>query len=391
MRSLSVSFAGTLLVTGALAQMSSRLDTVAAQLLDERRAAAALHDLRVAGAPGARALFAAYAGSDDADRLRFAEALAELGTTTRVLVEPLVAEIPRRDEPLRSLLLRALANGALLADDADRARINPALRAWARQGLVYSPSQDRPTYAWYEYVRTVRRLQLSVLPRDSHGLDTAMSLLRKERGSPIVLFLGNQQKPQPNDEFGHCAIESYGAHGQRELLEAIAELTLRCEAPSKQLVAELAAYLRHSPPRPPRVQVEHCAGIGEPAPNQLPGVKFPTRWRYDHWHFPLARAVLAHSEVAAERALALRHLLHADVDATRLHAIEQLRLWPQPWQPFFADLATGLTSSSRSIRRATLVTLGMADALPDDVREQLQALAKFGDAELRALAGRALR
>ena len=123
----------------------------------------------------------------------------------------------------------------------------------------------------------------------------------------------------------------------------------------------------------------------------MPAVRFPTRWRYDHWHFPVAQAVLAHSKVDSERELALRHLLHADVDATRLPAIERLRMWPRPWRPFLADLAAGLQSPSRCIRRATVVTLGMAGALPADVRAPLQRLAEGDDAELRALAKRALR
>lgn len=355
----------------------------ARRLLDPRARPAAMQDLVLAGAAGAHAVFDAFlraAAAGEPEAAVYAAALAGLGTTTSSEIPRLVAAIPLHGEPLRSHLLRALANGALLADGGARATIRAALAAWADAGLLYSPSATEPTFAWYEYVRLVRRLGLAAEGGDAPALQRALDRLRAERSGLGVL--GGRRAD-------HQEIEAHGAHGQREVLEGIAELVLACPGDVTDAVAELAGYLANSPPRPPILKTETCAGIGENAPNRLPGAHWPTLWRYDEWHFACARAVLARHPEAAARQLALRHLLHASDTHTRLLAIETVRQWPRPWLPFAAELAACLQSDERLVVREALVTIGQCPETSQRLAAELARIANGGDRELAALARRA--
>lgn len=358
-------------------------DAAARRLLDQRTRPAAMHDLVRAGAAGARAVFDAFlraAEGHDPAAAVYAAALAGLGTTTAGEVQRLVAAIPHHDEPVRSHLLRALANGALLADAGARATIRASLAAWADAGVLYSPDATTPTFAWYEYVRLVRRLGLAAEGRDAPALQRSLDRLREERSALGVL--GGRRA-------NHQEIEAHGAHGQRELLEGIAELVLACPDDATDAVVELAGYLEHSPPRPPILRTESCAGIGENAPNALPGAHWPTLWRYDEWHFACARAVLARHPEAAARQLALRHLLHASDTHTRLLAIETVRTWPRPWQAFAPELAACLQSDERLVVREALVTIGQCAATAQRLAAELARAAEGNDRELAELARRA--
>ncbi|HEX5053945.1 MAG TPA: hypothetical protein VFZ65_19360 [Planctomycetota bacterium] len=380
---------GLALCAAASAQRAPDPASCVRQLLDARSRPAAMHDLALAGAAGAHAVLDAFlAAADRGDDTApvFAAALAELGTATASEIPRLVEVMARHGEPVRCQLLRALANGALLADENARQTIGAALPAWAAAGLLYSPSADRATFAWYEYVRLVRRMKLSAESRDAAGVLRLLDSLRASRG---------------NFNFGgrvatHYEIEAHGAHGQREELEGIAELALACPGDMTAVVAELTGYLEASPPRPPIVRTEHCAGIGENAPNALPGVKWPTCWLYDEWHFACARAVYARSSDVAARQLALRHLLHASNTALRLFAIESVRDWPQPWQAFAVDLADCLHSDERAIVREALVTISQCPVTAREAassarqRARLQEIANGTDRELATLARRAL-
>jgi hypothetical protein len=389
MRRLAATFAAVALAALVPAQEANDLAAIAERLRDERTRSSALFDLSQAGGPGAAAVLTAFlraaaAGDDDAET--FARALAELGTATAEVVERIVAIVPEHAEPLRSHLLRAVSNGVLLADAGVRNEALAAAHAWAEAGLCYSLAADQPTFAWHEYVRLVRRVRVADFGRDAEALRAAIEQLRWERR--IVIRPGKGEKP-PDDY--HCAIDSFGAHGQRELLEAIGEFARTCPDAIDDVLDELACYLRYSPPQPPRLRTEHCAGIGEKAPNTMPGLKWPTQWRYDEWHFPCALAVFERSGKAEARELALRHLLHASDTTTRLRAIEAVRQWPGERLAFALDLAHCLDADTRDVVREALVTVLRAPVVTKTARGRLQRIADGPDRELAALARRALR
>ena len=139
------------------------------------------------------------------------------------------------------------------------------------------------------------------------------------------------------------------------------------------------------------MRTEHCAGIGENAPNALPGAKWPTNWLYDDWHFACAEAVLLRSSDQKARSLALRHLLYASNTTMRLHAIETVRQWPKPWTAFAPDLKQCLAADDRTIVRATLLTIGQDKQLVLATRAELQRLQAGTDRELAVMAKQALR
>jgi FXSXX-COOH protein len=251
-----------------------------------------------------------------------------------------------------------------------------------------------PTFAWYEYVRLVRRVRLADLGRDAAALRTAIDQLRRERaaggGAFFTIVAGQAVERKKPDDY-HCAIDSFGAHGQRELLEGIGELARTCPDGIDDVLYELASYLRWSPPQPPRLRTEHCAGIGENAPNALPAVSWPTQWRYDEWHFPCALAVFERHQEAEVRELALRHLLYASDTTTRLRAIEAVRQWPRERRIFADDLAHCLDAEARDVVREALVTIQRSPDVVGALRTRLQRIADGSDRELAALAKRALR
>ncbi|MEO6597421.1 MAG: hypothetical protein ABIP94_21980 [Planctomycetota bacterium] len=372
------------LCTDAAAQTRATPANAAKRLLDARTRPTAMHELALAGSDGVRAVldaFLAAAKRRDAAAATFAAALADLGIATASEIPRLVAAIPLSEEPERSHLLRALANGALLADDEVRRTIAEAIPTWADAGLLYSPAVDRPTFAWYEYVRLVRRLRVTAESRDAGSLQLSIARLQAERVDAGVP--GGRRAT-------HYEIEANGAHGQREVLEAIAELALACPDDVTTVVAELAGYLEASTPRPPIVKTEHCAGIGESATNALPAVRWPTLWRYDEWRFTCARAVLTRSTDTAARQLALRHLLYASNTQARLSAIEAVRQWPKPWVAFAADLTACLQSDQRIVVREALVTIAQCRETVQLAAPALEQLANGGDREFAALAQRAL-
>jgi hypothetical protein len=180
-------------------------------------------------------------------------------------------------------------------------------------------------------------------------------------------------------------LNAHGAHGQRETLEAIAELTLREPLGTVDVVRELANYLAPEQPRPGVTLTEHCAGIGEQAPVDLPGVAEPTRWRRDDWRFACARTVFARHPDAAVRQHALRHLLHAPSAAERIDACAAVRQQPAPWDQFADDLAACLRADDRAVVREALVTLSLGGA-SDRIGDDLERLAEGSDRELATLA-----
>lgn len=364
----------------------------AQDIRNDRLRASAMHDLGKGGRHGAIALLIEFDAAKDKLGRRnrhvtelYAKALADIGTATSHILDELVTEISASDEPVRSHLLRALSNGALFATDEQRATIRAAIKTWAAKGMLYSPSAEEPTFAWYEYVRLVRRMTLASRGRDQAAIVAAMTHLRTERGT-MPLFGGKPIK----DKFPHAAIESFGAHGQREQLEGIAELAVDCPDVPGEVIEELQAYLRFSPPRAPRTTTEHCAGIGEYAPNELPGAKWPTKWLYDDWHFACARAVLRHSNDKKARTLALRHLLYASNVTMRLRAIEDVRQWPGARVDFALDLTLCLDADDRIIVRAAVLTIGQDPKLVEIAKAQLERLQRGNDRELAAMAKRAL-
>lgn len=392
MRTLTHALLGAVLATAVAAQDLSKpqasLQKATENLRNARLHASAMHDLIHAEGDGARATLAAFlaarATKDPAAAI-YAKALADLGPATSHILEALVENLGPTAEPLRSHLLRALSNGSLFATPEQGDAIRTGVKVWADAGKLYSPSADEPTFAWYEYVRLVRRLSLASRGDSGAAITQAMANLRKQRGD-VPIFGGQPVK----DKYPHCAIESFGAHGQRELLEGIAELAIACPDVTAAVLDELHAYLRLSPPREPRMRTEHCAGIGENAPNKLPGTKWPTKWRYDDWHFACARAVLLRSQDAKARELALRHLLYASNVSLRLRALEDLRQWPKPWNAFSDDLKQCLATKHRIIVRAALLTIGQAPELVAAAKPELERLVKDKDRELAAMAKRAL-
>ena len=172
--------------------------------------------------------------------------------------------------------------------------------------------------------------------------------------------------------------------------QAIAELAVKAGDEARGIVAELSKYLACEEPRPGIILTEHCAGIGENAPVRSPAVQFPTLWRRDDWRFAIARAAVVISEEEADRAHALRHLLHAPLVSDRMIALETVRAWPQPWSAFAPDLAACLDAEERVVVRSALITYGLAEGLAMPV-ERLRELAAGVDRELALMAKRLLQ
>lgn len=360
------------------------------RLLDDRARPAALAELRHAGAAGAAAtvqwLRAAATAGDAAAADRFAETLVVLDSRhIATVTAELVSLLPTQPETRRDALLAALGNGALFADTAGEAALAAALPEWARSGFLYSPAADRATFAWYDYVRLLRRQRCAALGADAAGLHAALQRLLAERQPLAIAFVN---RPAGGDD--PHALESFGAHGQREELEAIAELAADAEGDLGPVLAELHAYLRHSPPRRPMVLIEHCAGIGETAPADLPAVAFATRWRRDDWRLACARTLLARSQDPDQRVLALRHLLRAGRQHVVLDAIAALRRWPGPVEPFAADLAAVFEDDDRAVVREALATLRQFPELARHATASLDRLRQSKDKELAELAARAI-
>lgn len=370
--------------------IASKLLGSAQQLRNARLHASAMHDLVQAKGEGAKAVwhaFAAAAAANDAAAEIFAKALSDLGPASSHVLDQLVAQISDHEEPLRSHLIRALSNGALFSSPEQRGRIHAAIKQWADAGHLYSQSAEQPTFAWYEYVRLVRRLSLAKRGHTAAAITAAMTTLQQARGA-VPIF---GQRAPAKDKHPHCAIESFGAHGQREVLEGIAELAIRCHDVSDAVLDEMTSYLTYSPPRLPRMRTELCAGIGEHAPNAMPGKDWPTKWLYDDWHFACAEAVLLHSSDQKSRLLALRHLLYASNTTTRMRAMEAVREWPKPWTKFAPDLKQCLTAEVRTIVRAAVLTISQDQQLVAASRSELEKLVKGTDRELAVMAKQALR
>lgn len=351
---------------------------------DRSRALAELHRL---GPPATAAVAAALTTADAATASILAQALAELPGSAAA-VPPLLARIPRAGIDERDALLHALGTCVPTVDDDLLATIAAARRQWAAAGLFYSPSPQQPTFAWYEYVRLGRRLQLCRRGLAHDDLAAALAAIRAERASLCGQFAGLLGK-QPDDPV--CNLAAFGQHGTREQLEVLAELVLAKAA--RDLAPELFEYLRHEPPRPAEILTEHCAGIGDDAPDHAAAVQFPTRWRRDDWRLACARAVHALDADPAHRQFALRHLLRAPSASERLDAIVAVRAAPPPWTPFAAELAADLDDAERMVVREALITLGLAEAATRAAvpAATLQRLAQGSDRELATLARRLRR
>lgn len=379
-------------LTVLLAAASSLAAQTAAELIEQlrkpeqrTRATAALQRL---GDAGARTLWETMErgrrGQDDAVVV-LAATLTELGPATAPLAAQIAAALSDADEPLFGHLLRALGNGILDADDAAIDAARAALPALARAGRFYSPAADAPTFTWYEYVRLQRRLALRTAGTDPEGLQAALTALRTSREDGVAMIRGlGEGKHETFD------LNAHGQHGQRESLEAIGELAQRQGAAARDIVEELARYLAHEPPRPGIVLTEHCAGIGEEPPADLPAVSFSTLWRRDDWRFACARAVFALHPDGAARQRALRQLLHAPLAIDRLSALEAMREWPRPWAAFADEFAARLDDEDRAVVREALVTIGLAEAVMEATRPALERLARGSDRELAMLARRVL-
>jgi hypothetical protein len=261
--------------------------------------------------------------------------------------------------------------------------VDAAVADWARAGWFYSRHADAPTFAWFEYVRLRRRIALRQGGVDVDSLENALRAIRAGR-MQIVWWSGPDRVAQI------CDLNSFGQHGTRESLEAIAELALGLGEASKPIARELAEYLAHEHPRPGKILTEPCAGYGEQAPTDVPEVKLPTLWRRDDWRFAVARAVFAHDEVRDHRQHALRHLLHAPTEPERLHALALVRDWPRPWTPFVPELVACLAAPERAVVRDALVLLGLIDGAAEAAAEPLQRIAAGPDPELASRARKIL-
>jgi hypothetical protein len=251
--------------------------------------------------------------------------------------------------------------------------------------LFYSPGPEQPTFAWYEFVRLRRRLTLCRGGCDHEALAGQLAAIARQRSE-----IGGLGIATPEDQL--CNLGRFGQHGTREHLEAIAELAAAEGPQARDLAAGLYEYLQHEAPRAAEILTEHCAGIGENAPDNAPAVQYPTLWRRDDWRFACARAVFARDADPAHRQHALRHLLHSPSPAERIDAILAVRAAAPPWLPFAADLTARLDDPERTVAREALITLGLADqatraAVPTG---PLQRLAHGPDRGLAALARRLL-
>ncbi len=351
--------------------------------------ARALLDLSLIGAKATAALAetvrtAIVAAEPDA--LVLAQALAELPGAAEA-VPALLASVSLATPEVRDPLLHALGNSVLVAEAAElRDDVAAALTAWAKAGLCYSPAADTPTFAWYEYVRLRRCLAVRSAGVEVPELLRYLEVVRQARGM-IAGFGGDT----PPDQL--CNLGRFGQHGTREEIEAIAHLAYALGPAGRQIVVVLAEYLEHEQPRPAEVLVEHCAGIGEEPPVDLPGVRFPTRWHRDTWRFASARAIFALDTDPDRRCHALRHLLHAPDTRTRIDALAAVRAWPAPWTALALDLAACLSHAERLVVREGLVTLGLADAVTTATvpADTLRQLIDGTDHELAALARRIAR
>ena len=350
----------------------------------ERDRARAIAELRRNGPAATDAVADALERASASELPHLASALAELPGSAGA-VAALLEAIPKADAAERDALLHALGNCVppASADPDLLARIGGAVDAWARTGLFYSPSAEQPTFAWYEYVRLRRRLALGRGGLDPDALAARLQVVRAERAS----FRGDA----PMAEVGNLG--RFGRHGTREELEAIAELVLQAGPAARELCGPLFDYLQHEPPRPARVLTEHCAGIGETAPDDRAAAKFPTQWRRDDWRFACARAIFALDREAVHRMLALRHLLHSPSAAERIEALAAVRAQPQPWRDYAAELAARVDDADRAVVREALITLGLAGAETRAAVSEatLRRLAEGADRELGLLARRLLQ
>jgi hypothetical protein len=380
------------LVTPALLLLATPLaaqgavDLVAQLRTSERRTLATAALARL-GEPGARAVWDALAAAHESDpaAVTLAATLAELGAVTAPLAGRLVGALENAREPLFTHLLRALVNGVLDADGEAVDALRGALPRWAAAGRFYSAEPDAPTFAWQEYVRLQRRLALCAADAEPDALRDALAAIHRSRAEGAALFGGLGAAR----EYPVFDLNAHGQHGQREMLEAVAERAQRHGDAARALVEELARYLAYEPPRAGIVLTEHCAGIGENAPADLPAVQHPTLWRRDDWRFACARAVLALHPERGARTLALRQLLHAPAAFERMRALETVRQWPRPWDAFADDLAARLADDDRAVVREALITVGLDDAVRESLRAALERIAGSDDRELALLARKA--
>lgn len=365
------------------------VEVVIVRLRSAGERARALVDLNLMGEKATVALAEAVrlaVMAEDADGLVLAEALVELPGSAAA-IPALLAAVPRATPAVRDPLLHALGTCVLVTEDAEaRGEVDTALTAWAKAGLCYSPAADRPTFAWYEFVRLRRCLAVRAGGVDAPGLLQYLDGVRQVRA--MIAGFGGET---PADQI--CNLGRFGQHGTREEIEAIADLALGLGPAGREVAVVLAEYLAHEPPRAGEILVEHCAGIGEEAPVDLPGVRFPTRWHRDAWRFASARAIFALDPDVDRRRHALRHLLHAPSTRQRLDALAAVRAWPGSWVEFAPELAACLRHAERDVVREALVTLGLADAATLAVVPgmALKDLVDGADRELAALARRAQR
>lgn len=364
------------------------VEVLIARLRSAGERARALVDLNLMGEKATVALAEAVrvAIAAGADGLVLAEALVELPGSAKA-IPALLAAMPRATPAVRDPLLHALGTCVLVTENAEmRSEVDTALTAWAKAGLCYSPAADRPTFAWYEFVRLRRCLAVRAGGVEAPGLLRYLDGVLQVRA--MIAGFGGET---PADQI--CNLGRFGQHGTREEIEVIANLALGLGPMGRQVAVVLAEYLAHEQPRAGEILVEHCAGIGEEAPVDLPGVRFPTRWHRDAWRFAAARAIFALHPEAERRQHALRHLLHAPSTRQRLDALATVRAWPGSWVAFAPELAACLRHGERDVVREALVTLGLADAATLAVvpGTTLKDLAGGADRELAALAGRVER
>ncbi len=389
MRWISAALVTTLVAVGAKTAATQDISTSITRLRAAEDWSRALLDLSLIGPKATAALAEIVRASivtAEPDALVLAQALAELPGAAEA-VPALLASVPLATPEVRDPLLHALGNCVLVAEGAElRDDIAAVLMKWAKAGLCYSPAADAPTFAWYEYVRLARCLSVRQGGVEAPDLLRYLEEVRQVR--QIIAGFGGDTPP---DQI--CNLGRFGQHGTREDIEAIAVLACALGPPGRPIAVELSEYLAHEQPRPGEVLVEHCAGIGEEPPVDLPGVRFPTRWQRDTWRFAAARAIFALDTDPDRRLHALRHLLHAPDTRTRIDALAAVRAWPAPWTVLAPELAACLSHAERVVVREALVTLGLADAetvatVPADA---LRRLIDGTDRELTALAQRVAR
>ncbi len=340
-------------------------------------------------------LDACLAADDPATATSLAAALADRGAAAAPLVARLVAAIPTRTEPVRSHLLRALANGALTTTAAARAAASQELPQWLCTDLLLAAAPDRPTFAFYEATRLARRLELVAAGTTPDDLVGSLAHLRQRpRTAPTAVPPGLANW---DDHYTFTEMTD----GERETVEAVAELALAHPGDVRPVLEELTTYLRRARtvPMVDRCLVQRSASATTPQPvppaepdaarATAPAAVGPVLWRPDAWRLAVANTLFRRHPAPAVQTLALHHLLLSWDAAACLEAVVAVRQLATVPAAMATDLASLLARKDRALVRETLLTLAQSRALARHATASLARIARGADEELAQLARRA--